>query len=427
MQLSVNSQYVAHLAEQPIAFICHPYHRGGVTRWMADAAIKYGSEGRKVYFVTVVPKNRFFSAGKAETMAELVMPYKNVVQIVTESVTGEFELGLPEYRIEAYTRLMQQHLPVGTAVIVSDDPDVWAAAAAMRASFLLVGVLHADEVNYFDLASKYAASFDFYACVSKRVAAKLADRVPAWPRARMAVIPCGIKLPMLQPQARATKVCRLVYVGRLTEYQKRISDLLNVALKLRELKFDFQLTIVGDGGADKLALQAAVQNAGMGECIKFAGWMAKEAVAAILDTSDVMIMTSDFEGTPVAMMEALAAGCGFVGTRVSGIEDYEWVEGSKECFRIFEVGATGDAAQKIVELASIPFAQRTGAARLIAESHFDMATCLHRYDEAIAGIFRPCQAASAPKFGVAGRLKSRLLYTMRVAKLRLASSRASRL
>jgi glycosyltransferase involved in cell wall biosynthesis len=392
---------------------------------MADAAIAYGANGREVYFVTVEPKTPFFSAGKAETMVELLAPHKEVVKTVSAAVTGEFELGLPEYRIGIYCRLMQEHLPVGTVVIVSDNPDVWAAAAAMKAAFPLVGVLHADEAHYFRLAAKYAADFDFYACVSNRIAQKLAVDVPNWPATRTAVIPCGIKLPkFVGPRAVADAV-KLVYVGRLTEYQKRISDLLKVALNLRESGFKFTLTIVGDGGADKMKLQEAVSAAGMDGCVTFAGWLAKDRVADVLATSDIMVMTSDFEGTPVAMMEALAAGCGFVGTRVSGIEDYESVSGSTVCFRIFEVGAPEEAAAKIKELAHYPPMERALAARQIAETYFAMATCLNRYNEAFTAVVRSCSPVDAPRTSPLALMKSRLLYMLRAAKLRRAHKPAA--
>ena len=46
-------------AKRQLAFLCHPYHRGGVTRWMVDAAANAASAGHTVWFVTVQPSAEF--------------------------------------------------------------------------------------------------------------------------------------------------------------------------------------------------------------------------------------------------------------------------------------------------------------------------------------------------------------------------------
>jgi glycosyltransferase involved in cell wall biosynthesis len=105
---------------------------------------------------------------------------------------------------------------------------------------------------------------------------------------------------------------------------------------------------------------------------------------------DILVLTSDFEGTPIAMMEALAAGCGMVGTRVSGIEDYELHPQASDCFALFDTGNIEDAVSKIENIANVPVNTRQQSARKLAESEFSMQVCLEKYSKAIATI-KPCE------------------------------------
>src|ERR1700749_2838446 len=119
--------------KQRIAFLCHPYHRGGVTRWMADAAIAYAQKGLEVYFITVDPEKEFFSAKGRETLLQLLAEQKGIVKLVKVKAGSEFEFGTTEYRAYVYQKLLAQ-LPPGTPVILSDDVAVWAAGASLHES-----------------------------------------------------------------------------------------------------------------------------------------------------------------------------------------------------------------------------------------------------------------------------------------------------
>ena len=47
-------------------------------------------------------------------------------------------------------------------------------------------------------------------------------------------------------------------------------------------------------------------------------------------------------------------GAGFVGTRVSGIEDFENHPFANKSFRIFDVGNIENAVDKILEISDVP-------------------------------------------------------------------------
>jgi glycosyltransferase involved in cell wall biosynthesis len=368
-----------------LAFMCHPYHRGGVTRWMADAASYLAELGHNIFFITIEPSTEFYSGGKRETMVQLLKKGCSHLHLITASKGHEFEFGTLAYKQNIYRKLVADNLPKGTPIILSDDEAVWVAATSLYKSYKIIGVLHADEQHYYDLGKRFEKHTDLMACVSSRIKLKtntgsiLAEKLP--------VIPCGINLPELLSVRATQKIdgaLQLAYVGRIGSYQKRVFDLFEICDKLHNENFKYHINIVGDGGADKTTLEEKFKNSAFATTVTFHGWLGQQNVAAVLQQTDIVLMTSDFEGTPIAMMEALACGCGFVGTRVSGIEDYETHHYAQDCFRIFETGNINESVTKIKELAAVPAHKRASAARQLAEQEFTLETCMQRYMECIA-------------------------------------------
>lgn len=370
--------------KQSIAFLCHPYHRGGVTRWMADAAIGYAQKGLQVYFVTVEPVKEFFSAKGRETLLQLLSKENSPVHILSAKAGSEFEFGTTEYRAYVYRKLIAT-LPIGTPIILSDDVAVWEAATSLHRSFPVIGVLHADEDQYYRLAEKYYKEVAALVCVSNRINENTHARVPKFNTEKLHTIPCGINLPEMSYSTAGSNVLQLVYVGRISDYQKRTKDLVGICSLLTAKNMQFYLRIIGDGEA-KASLENSFKENGLDEHITFSGWLSQEDVATALAESDMLLLTSDFEGMPIAMMEALAAGCGAAGTRVSGIEDYEYHPLAPDCLVVFSVGDIEDAVNKIQKIAAVPKGIRQQAARKLAEQEFSIDVCLKKYREVIDGI-----------------------------------------
>jgi len=401
---------------QRIAFVCHPYHRGGVTRWMADAAIAFAEKRMDVYFVTVEPVTEFHSAKGRETLLHLLSREPNIVRILKAKAGHEFEFGTAEYRAYIYRKLLVQ-LPIGTPVILSDDAVVWAATASLYTSYPIIGVLHADEEQYYELAEKYYKQASSLVCVSSRVNKTAHERAPQFDAGHIYTIPCGINLPPVAENSKSNNVLQLAYVGRLSDYQKRTGDLVDICALLAKNNTPFHLRIIGDGEA-KVLLENRFRAEGLDHCVTFYGWLSQDQVGIYLSESDVLILTSDFEGMPIAMMEALATGCGVAGTRVSGIEDYEHHPLAADCLSVFTVGAIEDAVNKINMVAAVPKERRRWAARKLAESEFSMEVCLGKYLEVIEAIqVTPISAGGEIRLSPLKLLYSNLLSLVRKMKV----------
>jgi len=106
-------------------------------------------------------------------------------------------------------------------------------------------------------------------------------------------------------------------IGRLSE-QKGHRDLVEAAAGLLAGRPKVQLVIVGDGDKmNALKTQAAVL--GIASRVTFAGHRAD--VPALLGAIDVFAISSTYEGTPLALFEAMAAGKAIVSTAVDGCRE----------------------------------------------------------------------------------------------------------
>ncbi len=110
-------------------------------------------------------------------------------------------------------------------------------------------------------------------------------------------------------------------VGRL-EPQKRFDLLLEVFARLRAggggTTHPLHLVIVGDGSL-RAALDAQVATLGIGESVTLTGH--RTDIARVHDAFDLFVQSSDYEGTPNAVLEAMALESPIVATDVGGTRE----------------------------------------------------------------------------------------------------------
>jgi glycosyltransferase involved in cell wall biosynthesis len=93
---------------------------------------------------------------------------------------------------------------------------------------------------------------------------------------------------------------------------------LDAAARIRAAVPDARFLIVGDGEC-RQALEARVDALGLREAVRFLGWRAD--LDRLYADLDVVVLTSRNEGSPVALIEAMAAGVPVVSTAVGGVPD----------------------------------------------------------------------------------------------------------
>ena len=137
------------------------------------------------------------------------------------------------------------------------------------------------------------------------------------------------------------------WIGRMTAV-KRTEDIARTLQALVERGVDGYLCLVGDG-PDRTRLERRMHELGVAKRCLFVGY--QENVARFYDAMDVLLLTSVNEGTPVSVIEALAAGRPVVATRVGGVSDV--VRDGVDGF-LAEVADVESLAARLAELAGDP-------------------------------------------------------------------------
>jgi colanic acid/amylovoran biosynthesis glycosyltransferase len=143
---------------------------------------------------------------------------------------------------------------------------------------------------------------------------------------KVEVIHCGVDPAAFPPTDRTgTGPLRIVAVGTLHEVKGQI-HLIEACRLLAERGVAFTCRFIGDG-PDRDALQARIDEYGLGDRVTLVGRMTSDAVATELAASDVLAAPSvptqggKREGIPVVLMEAMASGLPVVASRLSGIPE----------------------------------------------------------------------------------------------------------
>ena len=101
-------------------------------------------------------------------------------------------------------------------------------------------------------------------------------------------------------------VPRLVMAGRLTPYQKRQDILIRAVARIGG-DLAPGLTLFGQGAREG-ALRALAQSEAVADRVQFAGLVERRAFQDQLSKCDLFCLTTDYEGTSKALLEAMAIG-----------------------------------------------------------------------------------------------------------------------
>ncbi|MGH2933917.1 MAG: glycosyltransferase family 4 protein [Gaiellaceae bacterium] len=137
------------------------------------------------------------------------------------------------------------------------------------------------------------------------------------------------------------------WVGRMTAV-KNTDSVVRALQQLVERGIDAYAVLVGDG-PDRDHLERYAHELGVIKRCLFLGY--QEDVARFYDAIDVLLLTSVNEGTPVSVIESLAAGRPTVATRVGGIPDV--VRDGVDGFLVDYADPVG-LADRLAELATDP-------------------------------------------------------------------------
>lgn len=104
---------------------------------------------------------------------------------------------------------------------------------------------------------------------------------------------------------KCKKKKQLLYIGRLEEDAKKVSRIIHIWEKISAIKSDWKLVLAGEGRYSK-TYEKYVSKKGI-ERVEFLGYIPNPI--DLYSESSISLMTSDFEGFPMALLEAMSVGC----------------------------------------------------------------------------------------------------------------------
>ncbi len=191
-------------------------------------------------------------------------------------------------------------------------------------------------------------------CVSPRIHSDLTGRHgfdPLW----TFVVPNGID-PAAYAIPRPLRDCNALHVlchGRIDDAVKGVFWLPEIMARAARAGADLRLTVSGDG-PDLAALKQRFQAAGLSGRVRFTGPVPRRAIPAHMAEHEALLLPSRFEGCSVTLLEAMAAGCVPIASRIRDVTDFlvrDEIDGL-----LFAPGSVRRASAHLARLASDPAA-----------------------------------------------------------------------
>lgn len=189
--------------------------------------------------------------------------------------------------------------------------DLWGMAflADLDSCAIRLGAIHSHWPHLEHQLSQLDGFLDGVFCDSQAIADLAQKHIPSLNAERAIHLPVPIKT--CPPELRTkrppleNRPLRLGFVGRVDHLQKRVERFIPLVKVLESKKITFELEFLGSGTAETELKQAFKGK----KNIHFHGRQSGADYWNILSSWDFVVYTSDFEGSPLAMQEALNAGC----------------------------------------------------------------------------------------------------------------------
>lgn len=164
--------------------------------------------------------------------------------------------------------------------------------------------------------------------LSPQLRQDLSDRHGIAPRDKFQIVPLGLDLQPFRTsdgqRGRLRRELNLLPRDKLIGVVGRMVPIkdhrlfLGAMTRIAQVRGDICAALVG-GGECEAEIRAAIHERGLGDRVTMLGW--RRDLPTVYADLDALALTSRSEGTPVAVIEALAAGVPVVATAVGGVPD----------------------------------------------------------------------------------------------------------
>jgi glycosyltransferase involved in cell wall biosynthesis len=312
--MSIDCESDDNSRSKTVVLLSWNLRRGGHERVLVSLAIGFSRQGRKVKIVSITGPNAF-EKELEDAGIELVKVFKKAPYIWTSLL-----------RISNLVR--EECINVGRSKVLVFGGQALIVARLARLRNLIYCAQNASGLHWnslrpgymvLNIAERLAFSdpgISIVAC-SNSVKQAYLDRFGK--REKAEVILNGVSTKCVNEKIRSSfsDPLQIVFVGTLY-YQKRPLMALKALADLHEMDVNAHLTFVGDG-PDREELEDAVSGSGMEGKVTFAG--SRPDARIFMAASDILWLTSRYEGFGLVLVEAMLEGALVIATRVAGVVD----------------------------------------------------------------------------------------------------------
>jgi glycosyltransferase involved in cell wall biosynthesis len=224
-----------------------------------------------------------------------------------------------EDRVESILRELHDYKP--SVVVASLAPFSYEVLRYVPSGVRRIALVQADDALVYETVARYVDYIDIVGGVSSAIIRRL-NEMDAFEGTCKAYLPYGVLMPdETVSRVRSHETLRILYLGRVINEQKRVYLFPQIAASLEKEGVPFHWTIAGDG-PDRIALEAKMQSSIIASHVEFIGAVKYRDVPGLLASHDIFVLTSDYEGLPLSLLEAMGHGVVPVATDLeSGVRE----------------------------------------------------------------------------------------------------------
>jgi glycosyltransferase involved in cell wall biosynthesis len=184
---------------------------------------------------------------------------------------------------------------------------------------------------------------------------------------------------------RTASTKSILYFGRM-DIPKGLPDIINACRKLAEVDCDFKFISCGTGPDERWFVKE--MRDALGERFEHRGVVKGAEKLNVLSSADIFLLPSTFEGLPIALLEAMAAGCTPVVTNVGAMA--EAVDDGSNGYVIgpHDVESIVDRLQQLLSSPESQLTAMRTRARNTIEERYDVKPYVERLEELYCEVIR---------------------------------------
>ncbi|MBQ9135755.1 MAG: glycosyltransferase [Lachnospiraceae bacterium] len=288
--------------EKKIAFYCSSLTKGGAERVFVNLAEYFNKKGYKVYIVTQYRHDDEYIISDDIT---------RVISDLTPEETGKGRIKNFARRFAKLRRIFKEIRPDIVFACNGKNNLMVMATNTFLKNKVVISVVADPKMEYPTKLMRFLSK-TYFACADGIVLQTNEAKTffPKRIQKKSVILPNSLNLKFLKPRYEGKRKSEIVAVGRLDD-NKNHAMLIRAFAKLAEEFSDYTVTVYGEGES-RVELEKLITQLGMEQRVFLPG--RADAIEEKIYQSSLFVMTSDTEGMPNALLEAMSLGLPVIST-----------------------------------------------------------------------------------------------------------------